>query len=312
MVTGRILVAGAINTDLVATVDRAPEAGETITGRSFAIYSGGKGANQAVAAARSGARVSMLGGVGNDDFGAARRADLTRDDIDDTWIATVAGAPSGVALITVETSGENRIAYVPGATLEVSPDHCVQALNTVQPDLILAANELSPACHRQLFRTAKERGVWVVFNAAPDPHQARDILSLIDVLIVNRGEAAAMAGIEPGDNRPAYLVDRLRDAGAREVVITLGAEGACGWTDGRHFMQPAPVVEAVDTTGAGDAFCGAVAARLLAGDSLVEAVRYGVVAGALSATRPGAQSSIPFAGEIEYALRSPGHGIISG
>jgi ribokinase len=306
MISGRILVAGAINTDLVAMVDRAPEAGQTITGRSFAIYSGGKGANQAVAAARSGARVSMLGGVGMDDFGAARRADLKRDDIDDSWIATIADTASGVALVTVEASGENRIAYVPGATLKVNADHCLQALNALQPELVLAANELTHECHERVFRHARELGARVVFNAAPDPHLARDLLPWIDVLIVNQGEAAAMAGVDSGDERPVNLVEALLASGAREVVITLGKDGACGWSGGRHFMQPAPVVEAVDTTGAGDAFCGAVAARLLAGDPLVGAVRYGVVAGALSATRPGAQSSIPSAEEITPALRSLG------
>ncbi|HVL24543.1 MAG TPA: ribokinase [Thermomicrobiales bacterium] len=302
MTRGRILVAGAINTDLVATVDRAPEAGETITGRGFAIYGGGKGANQAVAARRSGASVVMLGGVGKDDFGAARRADLTRDGIDDAWIATIPDVASGVALITVETSGENRIAYVPGATLKVGVDHCLEALTAVRPELILAANELPHACHVRLFERARESGVRVVFNAAPDPEIARDLLPLIDVLIVNRGEAAAMAGIEGESKQPEELVDALRAAGARDGVITLGADGACGWADGRSFHQPAPKVEAVDTTGAGDAFCGALAARLRAGDDLDRAVRYGVVAGALAAMKPGAQSSIPTRDEIEREL----------
>jgi ribokinase len=302
MTTGRILVAGAINTDLVATVERAPEAGETITGRGFAIHSGGKGANQAVAAARSGASVAMLGGVGKDDFGAARRADLARDGVDGAWIAAMPDVASGVALITVEASGENRIAYVPGATLTVGVDHCLAAFAAVRPELILAANELSHECHARLFEEARANGVRVVFNAAPDPGTARDLLPLINMLIVNRGEAAAMAGVDAAGKRPEELVEALREAGARECVITLGAEGACGWADGRTFHQAAPHVGAVDTTGAGDAFCGALAARLLVGDDLDRAVRYGVVAGALSATKPGAQSSIPARDEIERAL----------
>jgi len=306
MTTGRILVAGAINTDLVAMVDRAPKAGETITGRSFAIFSGGKGANQAVAAARSGASVTMLGGVGEDDFGAARRSDLRWDGIDDTWIATVPGVSSGVALITVEHSGENRIAYIPGATLAVTPGHCMEALDAVRPELILAANELSPACHQELFAAARERGVRIVFNAAPDPEKAVDLLPMIDVLIVNRGEAAALGGVAGDEVSPEKLLDALRRAGARDAVITLGTDGACGLCDGRVFRQPPLKVDVVDTTGAGDAFCGAVAARLLAGDSLPGAVRYGAVAGALAATKPGAQASIPTAAEIERALPSLG------
>ena len=154
----------------------------------------------------------------------------------------------------------------------------------------------------RLFERARECGVRVVFNAAPDPEIARDLLPLIDVLIVNRGEAAAMAGIEGESKQPEELVDALRAAGARDGVITLGADGACGWADGRSFHQPAPKVEAVDTTGAGDTFCGALAARLRAGDDLDRAVRYGVVAGALAAMKPGAQSSIPTRDEIEREL----------
>ena len=298
----RILVAGAINTDLVATVERAPEAGETVTGRSFAIYSGGKGANQAVAAARSGASVVMLGGVGRDDFGTSRKADLMRDAIDLSYIAAIDDASSGVALITVEEGGENRIAYVPGATLGVTPEHCVDAFTGAAPRLVLATNELSHACHERLFARAREGGVRVVFNAAPDPDGARDLLPLIDVLIVNRGEAAAMAGVQAEGRSPEELLAALRDAGARDVVITLGGDGAIGYAGGVVVRQPPLAVEVVDTTGAGDAFCGALAARLLAGESLAEAVRCGAVAGALAATKPGAQSSIPTAAEIMSAL----------
>jgi ribokinase len=297
-----ILVAGAINTDLVATVERAPGAGETVTGRSFAIYSGGKGANQGVGAARSGARVVMLGGVGPDDFGAGRKADLARDGIDTSRITTIDGASSGVALITVEEGGENRIAYVPGATLRVTPEHCIEAFTDVAPGLVLAANELSQECHQRLFALARKRGTRVVFNAAPDPDDARDLLDLIDVLIVNRGEAAAMAGVEAKGLSPEDLLAALRDAGARDVVITLGGDGVIGCSGGTVFRQPPLEVEVVDTTGAGDAFCGVVAARLLTGDDLPGAVRYGAVAGALAATRPGAQSSIPTATDIASAL----------
>lgn len=298
----RILVAGAINTDLVATVGRAPDSGETVTGRSFSIYSGGKGANQAVAAARAGARVVMLGGVGPDEFGTGRTADLARDGIETSWIATIDGVSSGVALIVVEEGGENRIAYVPGATLDVSPQHCVDAFTDVSPGLLLAANELSRDCHVRLFALARQQAAQVVFNAAPDPHAARDLLPLIDVLIVNRGEAATMVGDEATGPAPENLLAALREAGARDVVITLGGDGVIGCAGGNVFRQPPLVVDVVDTTGAGDAFCGVVAARLLAGDPLAEAVRYGAVAGALAATKPGAQTSIPTAAEVVAAL----------
>src|SRR5690606_12447229 len=140
---------------------------ETITGRSFAIHSGGNGANQAVAAARTGADAVMLGGVGDDEFGRERLRDLAFDGIDVTQVVNVGNTASGVALITVEASGENRISYVPGATLEVSPNQCQKVLATVSPSMILSANELSYACHQQLFASARALDIPVIFNAAP-------------------------------------------------------------------------------------------------------------------------------------------------
>ena len=299
---GPILVAGAINTDLVATVERAPAAGETVTGRSFAIYGGGKAANQAVAAARAGASVAMLGGIGDDDFGHARLAELAREDIDVSCVAVISGAHSGVALITVEEGGENRIAYVPGATLGLTPSVCERAFQMARPAIVLAANELSTPCLRRLFSLAREAGARVVFNVAPMSEEARGLLPLVDVLIVNRGEAAAMAGMPNDRAEPDQLLGRLQDLGVREPVITLGSDGVIGRADGVRFRQAALSVDVVDTTGAGDAFCGVVASRLLLGDPLPEAVRHGVVAGALATTRPGAQSSIPTVTEIAAAL----------
>lgn len=295
----RILVAGAINTDLVVNVDRAPDAGETITGRSFAIHSGGKGANQAVAAARAGADAVMLGGVGDDQFGRERLRDLVSDGIDVSHVLKTADTTSGVALITVETSGENRISYVPGATLQVSPDQCQRAFATVRPAMILAANELTYPCHKQLFTSSREHGIPVMFNAAPFTEEAAALLPLIDVLIVNRGEAAALLGDHADDHQPEALAAGLRDIGARDIVITLGGEGVFARHEDESFTVPARLVEVVDTTGAGDTFCGALAARMLGGTAFREAVAYANAAGALATTRPGAQSSIPTREEVE-------------
>lgn len=300
--TDRILVAGAINTDLVARVDRAPEAGETITGHSFAMYSGGKGANQAVAAARSGASAVMLGGVGHDDFGSARKDDLAADGVDVSWVATMEDVSSGVALITVEASGENRISYIPAATLNVSVEHAARAVEKVQPAMILSANELPPACHEVLFAWARDRDVRVVFNAAPYSSEAVQLLPLVDVLIVNRGEAATLLGLDAAGRSAAELAHGLRGIGCREIVITLGDEGAYGLCDNDGFAEPALQVDVVDTTGAGDTFCGALATRMREGASLRDAVRYANVAGALATTRAGAQSSIPRRDEVEQAL----------
>lgn len=289
----KLLVAGAINTDLVVNVDRAPNAGETITGRSFAIHSGGKGANQAVAASRAGGNVAMLGGVGDDQFGRERLRDLASDGIDVSHVVTVGDAASGVALITVEVSGENRISYVPGATLKVLPEQCQQVIETVYPAMILATNELSHACNQQLFGFAKAHDTPVIFNAAPFTREAVDLLPLVDVLIVNRGEAAALLGQHAGDHHPEALASGLRDLGVREIVITLGSEGVFAMHGDDGFTLSARKVVVVDTTGAGDTFCGAFAARMLEGSSFREAVAYANIAGALATTRAGAQSSIP-------------------
>jgi ribokinase len=298
----RILVAGAINTDLVANVDRAPEAGETITGQSFAIHSGGKGANQAVAVARSGADAVMLGGVGHDDFGRGRLADLDRDNVDTSWVARIDEVSSGVALIVVESSGENRISYIPAATLEVPPVYCERAVQSIRPAMILTANELSPDCLNALFTWARDQQTRVVFNAAPYSKEAIDLLPLVDVLIVNRGEAAALQGTSVEGCTPADLAAGLRKIGARDVIITLGDEGAFALHDDQTFAEPVLNVDVVDTTGAGDTFCGAFAATLLDGATFRDAVRYANTAGAIATTRPGAQSSIPTRDDIEEAL----------
>jgi ribokinase len=300
--SGRVLVAGAINTDLVATVDRAPEAGETITGRSFAIHSGGKGANQAVAVARSGASAVMLGGVGRDDFGSARKTDLAADLIDTSWIAVIDSAASGVALITVELSGENRIAYIPGATVKVAPDHCAATINAVQPSLILSTNELSPECHRVLFEWAREHDVRVIFNAAPYSDEVAGLLPLIDVLIVNEGEASALQGVAAKGMSPEELGAGLRSVGATDVVITLGADGSYVLSGAEPSRVPGHRVDVVDTTGAGDTFCGALAAQMLEGATLPQAARYANAAGALATTCSGAQPSIPSREEIEKLM----------
>lgn len=302
-VSGPILVAGAINTDVIAYVDRAPEAGETITGRAFEILGGGKGGNQAVAAARSGARTVMLGGVGPDDFGAARKADLAADGVDTSWIQALNGVSSGVALITVETNGENRISYIPGATLAVEETHCLAAVASCQPSMILAANELTQACHRSLFTWAGGQGVPVVYNVAPYSDDARELLPMVQVLIVNRGEARALLDIDDASVSPELLGERLMTMGASRVVITLGDEGVIGISPNGVTRIHGRDVEAVDTTGAGDTFCGAFASRLNDGARFEEALAYGNVAASISVTRRGAQPSIPTREDVEAFSR---------
>ena len=292
-----ILVAGAINTDLVATMERAPEAGETITGRSFAIHGGGKAANQAVAAARSGGRVALVGSVGDDDFGKARLADLENDGIDVGWVRVNPGVTSGVALILVDERGENRIAYIPAATLTVPVDHVRRALDATEPGFILAANELPNAALEELFRGGQAAELTIAFNATPDPETARNLLPYVSILIVNEGEAVALSDGKQGDL--GALARRLGDEYGCSVVLTAGPDGAYAWHEGRDIHVPGIEVDVVDTTGAGDTFCGALVAELSTGSGFEEAVAYGVKAASLSVTREGAQSSIPKRAEVE-------------
>lgn len=302
---GRILAAGAINTDLVARVNEAPNAGETVTGHDFAIYGGGKGANQAVAAARSGAVVTMLGAVGADDFGRQRLADLTAEGIDVRSVATLSGHASGVALIVVEdATGQNRIAYVPGATMALTAAQTVAATERARPAVILATLEPPEESVEALVEAGRAGGALVVLNATPEAARVRPLLSRIDVLIVNEPEAAELLGHPVTAATAAEAAVELTRIGAAAVVLTLGAAGAMVCQGNDTFAIDAPAVDVVDTTGAGDAFCGAFAAELAEGTDLVVAARAGVAAGSLAATRAGAQPSMPRRAEIAAMVRS--------
>jgi ribokinase len=293
----RILVAGSINTDLVATMAAAPGPGETVTGTSFAIHGGGKGANQAVSGARCGASGAMLGAIGTDDFGDARLADLRREGIDTRWIQRSTTDPSGVALIFVEERGENRIAYVPGATATVDTDHCLDALTDVRPSILLATNELPLQALGLLFGRARQQKIRTVLNATPDPETVQELLPLIDILIVNAGEASRV--LAKGDSLdPVQVMADLGSLGPATVIITLGADGVIGNDGDRPFAHRPPVVTVVDTTGAGDTFCGSFVAALADGDSITEAALFGMRASALAVTKSGAQSSIPTRDEV--------------
>lgn len=297
-----LLVVGAINTDLVATMDRPPDAGETITALGFATYGGGKGANQAVSAARNGASVVMLGACGDDDYGHARISDLALAGISTEWVRIDPERSSGVALIFVEAYGENRIAYVPGATLAVSKDHCIKAMIAVEPDVVLATNELPLGCLREVVRLARDAGATVILNATPDPIRAKSLLSLVDILIVNEIELRAMLDLEDVAEVSPVGVRGLIDKGPSTVVVTLGDRGALALTASNQHNVESPNVEVVDTTGAGDAFCGAFAASIARREHLEAALRYGVFAGSIATTIAGAQTSSPTREQIETMM----------
>lgn len=300
-----ILVAGAINTDLVAMVERAPRAGETVTGQGFGMHGGGKGANEAVAVARSSVSVALLSAVGEDAFGCERLAGLQADGISTAWIKTVPDRASGVALITVEAEGENRIAYIPGATLMVTAEDAIASLETVRPKILLAPNELPPETLLALVTRARVLGVRVILNAAPDPIDAIPLLPFVDILVVNWGEAEDMSGNPSEDHSVRQVAASLRRLGPSQLIITLGEEGAIGVDEGKVFTVRCPMVDAIDTTGAGDTFSGALAASLARDCPFRQAVEYAAAA-AISVTRAGAQSSIPTRDEIDAFLRLRG------
>ncbi|MCC6704907.1 MAG: ribokinase [Thermomicrobiales bacterium] len=299
----KLLTAGSINTDLVVRVRRAPEAGETVTGEDFAIFGGGKGANQTVAAARSGADVAILGAIGADDFGRQRLADLEAEGIDTTGVARIAEAPSGVALITVEEGGENRIAYVPGATMRITHEHVTETFARIVPQTILTTLELPADALEELVSIGRRVGAPIIVNATPEPASHAAIAAQADVLIVNETEARELIGWGEHQSDWEAAAVRLAALGPSNVIITLGAAGALVLSESGVKLIPSPAVTVVDTTGAGDAFCGAFAAKLAAGVTIEAAALAGVIAGALAVTKAGAQPSQPTLAEID-AMRN--------
>jgi ribokinase len=279
-----VLVVGSANLDVVARAERHPSPGETLLGTELAEHPGGKGLNQAVAAARSGARVALVGALGDDDAGRRLRAVLAADGIAAEHVATV-DAPTGRALIVVDSYGENTIVVVPGAN----------SLVTVGPDvpaatITLAQLETPQSTVEAAFRAARATGGMTVLNPAPAADLSAELLGLSDVMVPNEHEADLLGGAAT-----------LLASGCRAVIVTRGAAGVDVHTpDGVTHVPPHPV-DPVDTTGAGDAFCGSLCARLAAGDSLEAAVRWAVVAGALATTVAGAVPAQPTAAAIRAA-----------
>lgn len=303
---GRVIVVGGINTDLVARAATLPRPGETVVGGDFAIAGGGKGANAAVAAARLGAAVALVGRVGDDDFGRARLADLAAEGIDLGGVRRAPDAASGVALIVVDARGENTIVVAPGANALLDPG-AVAELAVGPGDVVLGQLEIPLAATEAALRRARAAGATTILNAAPSDRACLPLLPLVDLLVVNEIEAADLLGSPPiaPDNADAAL-GALLALGPGAAAITLGAHGAVvGRGDARrHF--PAPRVAVVDTTAAGDACCGALAARLAAGDDLFAAAARAVVAGSLAVTTAGAQPSLPRREEVERLLARRG------
>jgi ribokinase len=296
-----IVVVGSLNLDTTARVSHLPAPGETVLGTGHTSDTGGKGANQAVAAARLGRQVAMVGRVGADDSGrritdvlAAEGVSVDRVSVDDT-------APTGMAFITVDGFGENMIVVSPGANATLSVTDIERSADVIAGARVLLL-QLEIPLEVVHHAAALCRGI-VVLNPAPAAELSAGLLEAVDILVPNRTELALLTGSDPATT-PEAIVEQLELLPVGAGIVTLGADGALVRADGQTTRVPAPVVDAVDATAAGDAFCAALADALAGGATPLEAARWGVRVGAATATRPGAQAALPTRREVE-ALPEP-------
>lgn len=297
-----VVVLGSSNTDMVVPVGHIPKVGETVLGSDLVVAAGGKGANQAVAAARLGAQVRFVGAIGDDDFGTKALQGLRQEGIDTEHLKVVPGVPSGVALIVVDAEGRNAIAVASGANSHVSANDVHSAAGVLEGAGVLLVQLETPVhAVREALRLAHERGCRTVLNPAPVPPAGLPdpLLALVDVLTPNEGEAQALVGY---GGTPEELAQALLGRGVASVVITLGEEGALVATSDRQERIPAHHVRAVDTTAAGDAFSGALAVALAEGQDIFEAAGFASAVAALSVTKRGAQPSMPMRSEVDSML----------
>lgn len=295
-----LVVFGSINCDVVMRVAHLPRPGETIPARSHDLLPGGKGANQATAAALQGVPTIMLGAVGEDAHGAAMLASLALARVDTAAIAHVPG-PTGLAYVFVGEDGENQIVIVPGA------NGALRAPASLPPGttMALAQAEVAPDEVAAFLALARKAGATTLYNAAPATDEARAALALADIVVVNETELAFFLG-EPeppqGDAAVARAATRLACHAGQWVIVTLGGAGVLAHGPEGTIRLPAPRVPVVDTTGAGDTFCGVLAARLAQGAMMPEALAFAVAAAALAVQRVGAAAAMPTRGDVEAAL----------
>jgi ribokinase len=285
--------------DLVIRAPRFPEAGETILGEDFRSFPGGKGANQAVAAARLGCPVKMIGRVGRDTFGEQLRETVAQSGVDVSHVLMDSQSPTGVAFILLDSHGQNRILVAPGANRALSPQDISAVEAAFQgASVLLLQLECPLDTIGQAMNLARRHQVRIVLNPAPAQPLSDPLLEQVDVMVLNRSELATLTGMENAQEG----VDHLRKRKVPNVIVTLGDEGVWVATGEREAGIPAHAVDVVDTTAAGDAFVGAFAANLTEGLTVFQAAEWGNAAGALAVTRHGAQPSLPSRHEVESLL----------
>lgn len=301
----KVVVFGSMNMDLSVEAPRMPEPGETLAGSGFVTAAGGKGANQAVAAARLGADVRMVAAVGADGFGAELVAGLEAAGADCSLVRRLPDAATGVAVI-LRTAGENRIVLSAGANHALAADDVVSDLRRIgqRGDVFVTQGECDPAATEAALRAARELGMRVLYNPAPARPVPDDLWACVDLVCLNETECKLICGVLPTDDETCHAAaDWLRGRGAGAVVITLGAAGSFAvGPDGTELRVPARETHVADTTAAGDTLVGALAAGSARSLSLEEALRWGTAAAAITVSRIGAQPSIPTAAEVEAAL----------
>lgn len=304
---GRVVVVGSSNVDLVMKMPRLPRVGETVTDCVFAQVFGGKGANQAVGAARAGGDVTFVGCVGDDAYGGQVIENLKADGIDTRFVFAEEGVASGTALIMVGGEGHNYLAVAPGANYRLTPAHVDRAREALAGAAVIGTQcEIPPEALDRVIALGAEMGKPVMLNLAPARAVSDASLARLACLAVNETEAEFLTGLPIESERDVERVaDALRAKGPRTVVLTLGARGAYVAGEGERALVPGFPVEAVDTTAAGDVHCGALAVALVEGLPLLDAVRFANAAAALSVTKLGAQPSAPRRSDIDTLLSSP-------
>lgn len=297
---GKILVVGSSNTDMVIKTNHFPAPGQTILGGTFLMNAGGKGANQAVAAARLGGKVTFVGKIGDDIFGKQAIQQLEDEGINVNFVAVDPENPSGVALITVDRKGENSIVVAPGSNGTLSPADFDKALAELdKSEFMLMQLEIPIPTVEYIARIAAQKQKKVVLNPAPAAGLTDELLQDLYLITPNETEAELLTGIKVTDEQSALkAASHLHKKGVEIVIITMGSAGAFLLNDGKSEIIGAPKVEAVDTTAAGDTFNGALVVALSEGKSIQESIAFANQAASISVTRIGAQSSVPFRKEI--------------
>jgi ribokinase len=295
-----ILVIGSSNTDIVARAEIMPKPGETVLGGEFYVNAGGKGANQAVAAARLGADVTFCCKTGEDDYGKAANALFDREGINTSYVFSTPDSPSGVAIILVDSKGENSIVVASGANLKITPDDINKIDNFKDYDIVLTQLEIPMDTVEHIGYLCKKNGVKFVLNPAPAQKLSLGLMDCVDIITPNEIEAELITGIKiVNEDSAVKAAQAMCSMGVKTVIITLGYKGALIYENGKWEIIPAFNVKAVDTTAAGDIFNGALCVGISEGKNIGEVVRFAQAASSISVTRKGAQTSAPSRDEVE-------------